>query len=225
MNNDGFVVRIVIGFFLVLLGLSIFLDQIGINLFGFNVFNLWPLILIVLGVWMLLKRKLFPAVFLLALGVAFLASTIFGFSVFQIMWPLIIIFIGVSILFKPHKNWGNHGDASFLNKDRLDESIVFWGLDADVKSDNFVGGKVECVFGGFKIDLRDTKISNDGARLEISCVFGGGEIVVPQDVRVELESDGFMGGVSNKARASNNSSDPVLRIKASAVFGGVEIKN
>ncbi len=229
--GNGFTVRLVIGLFVILLGLSLFLNQLGINLFGFDVFSLWPLLLIVFGIMMLLRRHFIGAMFFLVFGFAFLFSTVFNFSIWAVIWPVMIICVGISILFRSGRHYGDWGDftayatTAAVNSDRINESIVFWASDQIVQSQNFSGGKIDCVFGGFKLDLREAKLSSDGARLEINAVFGGGEILLPKDIRLELEPVGVMGGVSNRAVSSGKSEDKVLRLKVAAVFGGVEIKN
>ncbi|MEP7103279.1 MAG: DUF5668 domain-containing protein [Candidatus Dojkabacteria bacterium] len=227
--QNNFTARVIVGLFFILLGLSLFLDQLGLNFFGFNIFNFWPLILIFFGFMLLVQRKFIGGLFLLLIGFAFLFSIVFHFSIFAVIWPLIIIFVGISILLRPDRYSELKGDyssenTSTVSRDFINESVVFWGMDELVKSDNFEGGKLDCVFGGFKLDLRDAKISKDRARLEINCVFGGGELYLPRDLRVEVESTSVMGGVTNKA-VSGKATDPIIRIKATAVFGGLEIKN
>jgi predicted membrane protein len=223
MNDNGLITRILVGFFLVLLGTGFLLDQLGLNVLGINVFNFWPLIFFIIGLPMLFRRNIIGGLFFIALGLAFLLANFFGYSIFAIIWPLIIIVVGFSIVFRPnrYKHLGTRGEV--VAKDSIDESLVFWGTDQIIKSDNFQGGHIECVFGGFKLDLREAKIK-DGAVLDVSCVFGGGELYLPRDVRVQLEGTSVMGGVTNNT-LSRKEGDPTFRIVASAVFGGIDIKN
>jgi len=224
--NSGVITRILVGLFLVLLGIGFMLDQLGLNFLQFNVFNLWPFIFILIALPMLLKKQIIGGLIFLTLGCAFLFANFFGYSIFGMIWPIIIIIVGISIIFRP-KRWDNHDDSfsnsSTVEKDWINESVVFWGMDYVVKSDNFEGGKVECVFGGFKLDLRKAKIKDDAA-LELNAVFGAGELLLPRDVRVQVESTSVMGGVTNSTM-SGKTEDPLIRIKASAVCGGVDIKN
>jgi predicted membrane protein len=225
MHN--FTSRLIVGSFFILLGLGIFSNQIGLSFFGFNIFNLWPIILIVVGIVLLINRKIFAASFLLIVGFAFLFSTIFNFNFFTLVWPLLIIMIGISILFKPQKyyhDWDKMQQMHEVSKDHVNESVFFWGLNETIKSDNFMGGKIDCVFGGFKLDLRNVKLTTDNVFLEVNTVFGGGELILPRDIRVQIESASVMGGVTNNT-VSGKAEDKLLRIKASAVFGGIEIKN
>lgn len=227
MNSSNFFPRLMIGLFLVLLGLGFFFDQLGLNVFGFNLFNLWPIVFIIWGLWCLATRKFTAAMFLFLIGFAFLISNFFNFSVWSVIWPLFIVILGVSILFKPSRHWGGNWaeQGSEAKKDTLNESVVFGSYNEVIKSDNFKGGKLDSVFGGFKLDLSNVKIAKEGANLEVNSVFGGGEVIVSKDVRVDVENSSVMGGVTNRATTSTKVSSSLLRIKASAVFGGVDIKN
>lgn len=227
MHDQNWGPRIIIGGFIVLIGLSLFLNEIGVNTFGFNPLSWWPLLLVILGLWMFTRRKMIGGAFFILLGIMFLAGSVFSFNAFAVIWPLIIIFVGVSILFRPdkHGNWHDSGDMNQVHKDRLDESIVFWAQNEKVISDNFKGGKLDCVFGGFKLDLSEVKLAKDGASLEVSGVFGGGEIILPKGVKVEMENASIMGGITNRVTDKGGTDSPVLKIKATAVFGGLELKN
>lgn len=224
MNDSGLLTRIFVGFFLILLGIGFLLDQLGLNFLNFNVFNFWPLIFFAIGIPMLVKRNLIGAMIFIMLGIVFLFANFFGYSIFAIIWPAIIILIGISIIFKPRNGpWENNKSAT-VSKDSINESVVFWGLDNVINSDNFLGGKVDCVFGGFKLDLRNVKIAKEGANLELNAVFGGGEITLPKDARIQVDGTGVFGGVNNNTQ-SGKEEDPIIKIKASAVFGGIEIRN
>jgi predicted membrane protein len=223
MNDTGLLTRIFVGFFLVLIGTGFLLDQLGLNFLGVNVFNFWPLIFFVIGIPMLVRRNIIGGLLFLSVGTAFLAANFFGYSIFAVIWPLIIIVVGFSIIFRPNRYKHLGGHSAKVTKDHVNESLVFWGMDQIIDSKSFEGGNIECVFGGFKLDLREATIK-DGALLEVSCVFGGGELFLPRNVRVQLEGSSVMGGVTNNT-LSGKDSDPLLRIKASAVFGGIDIKN
>lgn len=93
----------------------------------------------------------------------------------------------------------------------------------------FGGCRIDAVFGGADLDLRKAKIKNK-AIVRASSVFGGIVIYVPADVKVEVASTAVFGGVTDKRKgaadkeANSKSTDKVLYIEATCVFGGVEIK-
>lgn len=226
MHDNGFIARLLIGGFILLIGLNLLLNQMGLSFIGFSIFSLWPLLLILLSIWLLIQRRFSGALLFGMLGVAFILADIFGFSVFAVLWPVLIIFIGLSILFRPKHNFGwESRNPSKVNRDSINESIFFSATDLVIASDNFIGGKIDGVFGGFKVDLRQVKLAPNGAMLEINGIFGGGEVILPSDIKIEVETVSVVGGVSNHVVSRSTAGDPVLKVKAVAVFGGIELKN
>ncbi len=222
MKDSG---RIFWGLLLVFLGLAFIFDQLG---FGFFLSIFWPLVLLALGVWLLIRKHYFAGILLSLLGVFALLSNIFGVSLFSIFWPVILIAVGLLILFR-HFYGGNEtkvagGSASIAPEDMVDEFVIFWGLDQKITSKEFKGGKINCFFGGAKLDLRNAKIAKEGADLEISAGFGGVEILVGEDARVESDGTAVFGGWTNKFTQVEGKNLPVLKIHGSVVFGGVEVK-
>ena len=70
-------------------------------------------------------------------------------------------------------------------------------------------------------DLRKAIIENDCA-IQVTAVFGGIDIMVPDNVNVKVNSNSIFGGVSNKTSANPNA--PTLYINATCMFGGADIK-
>ena len=88
----------------------------------------------------------------------------------------------------------------------------------------FRGGRVECWFGGGTIDLRDATIDPTGARLQVTAVFGGGTVLVPEDWVVETHVVGIGGAGDVRGRtgelAASEESAPRLVIEGKVAFGG-----
>jgi predicted membrane protein len=63
--------------------------------------------------------------------------------------------------------------------------------------------------------------------LEIDCVFGGVNLIVPADWVVHVQIDSVMGGFADKRRSNDAVRDHSreLLIKGSTVFGGGEIRS
>ncbi|MHC1716841.1 MAG: LiaF domain-containing protein [Candidatus Dojkabacteria bacterium] len=91
-------------------------------------------------------------------------------------------------------------------------------------SNEFKGGEINAIFGGYELDLREATISKDGAKLSVNAVFGGAEVFVPKNCRVVTNGSGVFGGWDPNVKP-NDVKNPVLEITGSAVFGGVEIKD
>jgi hypothetical protein len=221
--------KIIVGSFLILLGLGFFLEQTPLALIGLNMGTVWAIFWVVIGVVLLQKRKIFLGLLLTAFG---LLSFIGGFVQINMgawIFPLLVIALGVRILFKDDSKTMMDGEVigttsrGTTNQDYINESVVFGSLEKNYTSQSFKGGKIDCVFAGMKIDLRGIKPAKD-AELEVNAIFGGGEILVSDDIRVEANGTGVFGGWTNKFSTAD-SSKPLLRVKGAAVFGGVEIKN
>jgi hypothetical protein len=78
-------------------------------------------------------------------------------------------------------------------------------------------------FGGGELDLSRARIDPHGASLQLRAIFGGGEVTVPAECRVELHSQGFMGGVQNSTGDAPPDA-PTLVIDAFCVVGGFDVR-
>ena len=78
--------------------------------------------------------------------------------------------------------------------------------------------------GACILDFRDAEIA--GAEVVVTAVafMGGIEIVVPEGMRVEFSGVPFMGGTECKVPPASGDG-PVLRVKAFAFMGGIEVKS
>ncbi|PSL01769.1 cell wall-active antibiotic response 4TMS protein YvqF [Haloactinopolyspora alba] len=85
--------------------------------------------------------------------------------------------------------------------------------------------KVKAVFGGAELDLRKAQLEADEVEIRVKAVFGGVNIVVPEDVYVIVDGDGVFGGFSDDASKRQPSGDPpVVKVYGRAVFGGVSVQ-
>ena len=113
--------------------------------------------------------------------------------------------------------------------DYFDDFVVFGGREVFINSLNFYGGKITTIFGGAEYDLRNARLSSNGAVIDSVSVFGGCGFKVPPDWTVKNEVTAVFGGFSDKRGASPHqvNSDPskTLIIKGFTAFGGVEIKH
>ena len=74
-----------------------------------------------------------------------------------------------------------------------------------------------------KLDLRKAIIKED-AVINASAIFGGVEILVPDDVIVVTKSNSFFGSVSNKTNNDPKKGAHTIYVNGTGLFGGVEIK-
>lgn len=114
---------------------------------------------------------------------------------------------------------------------------TFSDQDINYGGKTFRGCRVDAVFGGADLDLRNAKIENE-AIIRASSIFGGIIVYVPEDIKVEIASTSIFGGASDKrkkakakdqaeaktAKKKVNNAGKTLYIDATCVFGGVEIR-
>ena len=82
------------------------------------------------------------------------------------------------------------------------------------------------MFGGVELDLRDARFEAPEVTLNLSAVFGGIDVVVPDDVNLHVEGTGIFGGFSRPGDDPGELDPraPVVRITGFALFGGVDVK-
>lgn len=81
-----------------------------------------------------------------------------------------------------------------------------------------------CVFGGANLDLRKAVIPPEGMTIRCFAAFGGVDLVVPPDIRLEVRGAGIFGGFEHKDTPDAPLDAPLIVIEGFAVFGGVGIK-
>jgi hypothetical protein len=81
------------------------------------------------------------------------------------------------------------------------------------------------IMGGFELDFREAVFPPGVTELTLFCFWGGGEIVVPPDVAVDVDIIGVLGGVeyTHGTQSTLHPDAPVLRITGFALMGGAEV--
>lgn len=196
----------------------------------------WQLIPMGLGlVFLFSPDKKGPGIVLLLVGGALYMKHIFGFdyNFWQLFWPGLLILIGFLVIF--HRRIDHSGrcrgnnEAFVSDEDTLDEVNVFGGCEKSIYSQNFKGGSILAVFGGSSFNLARARLAPGTNVLDITAVFGGMKMIVPEDWNVRIEVVSIFGGFTDKHRLhkSDNVDEPEseLVIKGIALFGGGELKN
>lgn len=80
------------------------------------------------------------------------------------------------------------------------------------------------IFGGVEIDLTDAVFESPEVVIEAICVFGGLDIKVPENVSLHGSGVGIFGGFDVREQTSPDPYAPVVRVKGTAVFGGVSAR-
>jgi predicted membrane protein len=87
----------------------------------------------------------------------------------------------------------------------------------------FTFGQYSTVFGDVSLDMRTATIA-DGAVLEISCVFGDIDIMIPSGCRIRLDGSRVFGEVKQLAPTPADETLPLLIIRHSVVFGDITVR-
>ena len=215
--------RIVIGLILIVLGAFLLLDQLGVADFGAFLGDWWPLALIAIGVaqWFRSPRNTAAAVILASVGVLLLLSNLYDLSFWSVAWPLVIVAIGVWLIL------GRELSPTTIDADTVNLSAVFGGVETVSNARNLKGGSLTAFCGGIVLDLHQATPAMDGARLLATAAFGGIEIRVPRGWRVAVDGSPIFGGFENSTDSESELPDsaPRLTIKASVLFGALEVNN
>ena len=207
------------GIVLIVVGI-LFLGR-NMNWWNFSIFfeGWWTLFLIVPSIVSLVRKESMGTSFLiLVLGVLMLLASqnvIEWSTIWKVFLPIIIMVVGLSIIF------GNRKVKTKKVRGNAKEYVaIFSGVDemiGKIESDF----KVTSVFGGVELDMRDVKLEED---LIIDCftLFGGIDIRLPKDVKVEVNGLPIFGGVENKYR-NNDEAKVTIYINHTTIFGGVDL--
>ena len=154
-------------------------------------------------------------------------------AIWRLIFPLILVAIGISIIasfFRRVTKKNSECDEYSKSKSYKYDSTqyprytaILGGGNYKNSTEDLKGLVAEAILGGLEIDLRDAKITEDIV-LELTAVLGGIDVFIPDNVRVEIISGvPVLGGFEHKINR-NATSGPKVRIKYTAVLGGIEIK-
>lgn len=213
--------RALMGIGFISLGALFLLDQTGTLHAGGVIADWWPVLFLFAAALELLARPPRPigATVFAGIGFALLGATtdVVSGSVLALVWPVGIIALGVWLLFR--RGWL---DGHAYGEDQVDTTVLFSGRKIVSTSRAFRGGSATAIFGGIDLDLTGARLQGT-ADLEAVAVFGGVELKVPPGWRVQLDGPAIFGGHENNVPAPTDPDAPTLRIRATAIFGGVEV--
>lgn len=236
--------RLIAGLVLLGLGLLLVLDKLGVVDRDTlpSLIDLWPVLLVVIGVraWLNTEgiARWFGALFAVA-GAALLVDSFdvlarvglgedleFG-DLFEPdnLVPVVLVIGGLFFLFGGRLN--RSGDPLARGGRRVGQFTMFGGADLRPRTDDFRGGWIAAVFGGFELDLRECDSTVPESTLDALCLFGGGEIRVPEGWEVELSGLPLFGGFGSDVKRGDDAGPPkhLLKVHCVAMFGGLSVEN
>ena len=110
--------------------------------------------------------------------------------------------------------------------DRINESVIFSGVNRKLMTKDFQGGKATVIFGGLDLDL--TQVDFTGVvTLDLEVGFGGVKLLVPPHWDVRTEVSNIAAGLEDKRmfREGGVDNNKVLILKGTLLFSGLEIKS
>lgn len=224
--------RNIIGVFLIAIGAIALVDLMEIAEINFwnTLGDWWPIIFVFIGLNGFSKKEesKFGAAAFTIVGLIWIASNIeiipLGF--WELIVPLLFVTLGLYLIFgRPRNVFIASSIEGKSSEEYVDIRAFFSGQKERITSNNFKGGKIESVFGGIELDLRQIKISDDFEILQIDSIFGGVQIWLPEDIKLITKGTPFFGGLQNSTVNTENPDAPTLHINYSVIFGGIDIKN
>ena len=144
--------------------------------------------------------------------------------IWKLMVPAILVMIGLSFVFKDTINKKVKKEIKQLNKkDAKEYFSCFSGQTIDFDKEEFKGCTLSAIFGSVKCDLKNSIIKEDVV-INVTSIFGGIDILIPEDVNVKINSTSIFGGVSDERKNKTKDAKHTIYINATAMFGGVELK-
>lgn len=215
---------------LALIALGVIIGGNALGLFNIDLFfdGWWTLFIIVpCAIDLITEDHKIGSLIGLLVGVVLLLAcqdvVSFG-DVWKMILPAALIIIGLSFIFKDvftHKISSKIKEINEKNGKDAEHCAAFSGQNIECK-DEFKGATISAIFGGIKYDLSKAKLKNDQV-INCTAIFGGVDVIVPDDVKVEIVSSSMFGGVSDK-RKNKGEGAKTLYVNATCIFGGVEIK-
>jgi len=207
------------GLIIIAVGLALLLDNLDV---GGSPWRFFPSVITVIGVWALARtgflQPIGPLV-LIAVGVAVQLSILDEVpdGIRSAIWPVVVILVGLMLIFwrSSRGHATSDGGTSYV--------AVFHGV-----QDRVTGplGQLQAtsIFGSVELDLREARIEQAPAIIDVSCMFGGVDIRLPPDAAVENDVLALFGGVEDK-RPATGSDETAINLRGTAIFGGLRLQD
>ena len=221
--------RLWIGIAVIVFGLLAALDNL---IPDHNLWRLWPSILIVMGIVRISQRRQEKGLsgFALILGGIFLLMVTFGHgNLVEVAWPFFLVALGVFMVTKAlRKNRGVPLELAAQDS-FISATAIFGGSKRRVANQDFKGGELTAIFGGFELDLRQATLEGNQVRVDVFVLFGGGELKVPQHWAVTMKGSAVMGGFEDKTLQMPAAEGDVPRVHlvvtGLVLFGSLTVMN
>ncbi|MDC1068096.1 hypothetical protein OAQ99_02930 [Candidatus Kapabacteria bacterium] len=192
-----------------------------------TVWDWWPIIFLIAGVRQLVTKgsSILGGVLLSIIGIAWIGSNLdlISLSAWDIIIPSCLIILGIFML----TNKNNSSKSSALGEDGfIVVNSLFSGVKERLTINNLTGGKIESVFGGVELDMRNVEFDENFDSLQIDSIFSGVKIWFPENVEVITKGNPILGGLKNSIIPRGDAAErKQIKINFNAIFGGIELLN
>lgn len=131
---------------------------------------------------------------------------------YDILWklilPIIVVVIGIKLIVKAIRpdNVHKENDYVVINETFPEDKRVV---------------KAGAVFSATKCDISHDEVVQ---QVDLCCIFGGATVIVPDNVKVKLNTFCLFGGISDKRAVKNiDENSPTITINGFCMFGGADI--
>lgn len=212
---------LVVGLFVIGLGLVLFLDQLGHD--TRSLLRWWPLALIVLGAVKVTERpgRGFGVVLLLG-GTALLLDNLdlIEISDWWFLWPLVVMGAGALLVWRALRS----PSPPVIGSDGAFRAMaVLGGVERRIASRAFVGGEATAVLGSCELDLLRARMAGEQAVIDVFALLGGIKLTVPDGWEVEIAGTPLLGAFEDRTRPAPASGAPRLIVRGAVILAGVEI--
>ncbi len=218
-----------------IIALGIIFGGNALGLFNLDIFfdGWWTLFIIIPSIVSLITDKdKIASLGFIAIGIILLlaAQNVFSYDVaWKVILAIFLVIAGLTIVIKSIFHNKNDqevakkvAEAEKDSKSMDSQFAAFSGTDRVYKDEIFNGSNVAAIFGGVKLDLRHAKFEKDTV-IKAFTLFGGIDIIVPNDVKVKLKSGFIFGGLSDDRKNVSEKGKYTIYIDAAGGFGGITI--
>lgn len=225
--------RLILGLTLIFLGVVFLLEQLD-YVDADDFLRYWPAILVLAGLgklfWPGSSGGRFTGLLLAVIGLWILAWNLYwiDYSPWD-YWPVLLVLVGLRVLWQGL--WGPRPHRDADEASTVNGLAILGATRRHNSSRDFRGGDLAAFLGGCEIDLRGARIADPPAVIDAFAMWGGVEILVPRDWRVDLKGVPILAGFEDKTAEPEDDEGAAaeprqeLVVKGFAIMGGVEVKN
>ncbi len=227
---DKRISRVLWGFVLLIVGLVLALNALGVTKIDVFFDGWWTLLIIIpcfIGV--LTDYDKVGNLIGLLIGV-FLFLSCQGILDFDLIWklviPVIIIIIGLKMIIgglPGNKSSRIIKELNSNGKKLKNIYSAFSSSNINYNGEMFDGAELTALFGGVKLNLVNAVIDKDCV-INATAIFGGIDIIIPDNINVKVKSTSIFGGVSQKKHRNSADNTYTIYVNGTCMFGGVDIK-